>query len=199
MTRPLLVLSLAALLSACDAKEDDTSAPEGDTDADTDTDTDTDADADADADTDADADADLVPVEGRWAYDEGELMEDSCGMDDGTTGDNDGGFALANTGPGTFTVVPDDGGDPIACTITGMDFDCTPRLQEEEDLSGDGLDAVITVTVAPSGTFLSASSMEGFQNGLADCAGTDCDRVEVHSGLDFPCTLVVSFTAEAER
>jgi hypothetical protein len=138
-----------------------------------------------------------VPTEGRWAYDEGEVVEDSCNLDDGSWGEGDGGFALVNTDTGTFTIVPDDGGDPFVCTMSGYDFACEARLEDEEDLSAYGLDAVITVTITPDGTFLTASSMEGSQVGEAVCTGADCATAETIMGWEFPCILTVDFTASA--
>jgi hypothetical protein len=124
------------------------------------------------------------------------VLEDSCGLDDGSFGDNDGFFSLVNTGEGTFTVVPDDTGEAFSCTLAGVDYTCDPRIQEQEDLGKYGFDAVVTVTIAPSGTFLTASTMDGQQNGEASCEGTDCATAAAVMQLEFPCILTVAFTAE---
>jgi hypothetical protein len=188
-----LLIALLLLAPACDNDDTDT-----DTDADTDTDTDSDSDTDTDSDSDTDTDSDTgpftAPSSGTWFYDEGTATTDTCSL--ASTGvQGDGNFELADNGNGTFTVTPSDGTDPFTCTLTGRDFTCAERFVWDEDYSGSGFDAVLSVLATAQGTFASETSMSGTQAATGTCTGTQCALAAAFLGVTFPCSLVVEFTA----
>ncbi len=143
------------------------------------------------------------PQEGHWTTTSNSFPKDSCGF----TGASDGGagedgFTLTQVAELTFEVqfdTPDeDGWDLLTCTLSEMDWACAQNTATN-DLTGDGVDAVLSSSQDVAGSFLSATSLTGGATVNVDCSGDDCDIMASVLGLDsFPCQVISEFAAEAD-
>lgn len=89
--------------------------------------------------------------------------------------------------------------DSVDCTLEGADFDCD-ALTASQDLTGNGFDAVITLSLSQSGTWTDPDAHEGSFTYTFACEGDDC----APGGLDgsvygpnatFPCDVSGSYAA----
>lgn len=90
--------------------------------------------------------------------------------------------------------------DSVDCSMDGMDFDCD-ALTATQDITGNGFDAVITLSLAQSGTWTDPGAHDGRFIYTFTCEGGDCGD----GGLDgsvygpdatFPCDVSGSYTAD---
>lgn len=137
----------------------------------------------------------FAPTEGHWSYDSQEVLEDSCGSHGEPQG---GGFTLTVTGEGRFELVTDEFYGTFPCTLEGMDFACDPRRAWEQDLSGEGLDAVVYNEASAEGTFQDRDSLEGTHTGHLGCEGADCEAAWAMMDVQPPCDVMVAFTMSAD-
>jgi hypothetical protein len=141
-------------------------------------------------DDDDDDDGDVVtPQEGVWQSSEASVVSDTCGFDGGDdTGAEDDLVTITMTGDDTFTVVGSD--VDMACALSGSSFSCDGGA-DVTDLSGEGLDAILTVATTFSGTL--SSSTEGSMEGRIDatCEGADCETLSEIAEIPLPCEYVI--------
>ena len=157
----LLVFSLG-----CTDKEGDTSTEEASTE-------------------EASSEEAFAPAEGLWNSGEMTISNDSCGIFDG---EEEEGQDEEENAPVTLTMVDattftiSDADMSISCTLSGMDFTCDP-MTEENDFSGDGMVAVLTMSMTPTGTFTSTTAGDLTNQISYTCEGDDCAGF----GINFPC------------
>lgn len=133
----------------------------------------------------------ITPQAGRWFYDEITPVSSNCPniIDEGQAG----AFAVTQVSAAGFLVVPEDGADPFACTLTGAAYDCPDRVSHVEDYR-PAADAVITIHAIASGTFASPTRAAGRQIATVGCAGAQCNSFGVGQ---LPCTFTVDFVVRA--
>ena len=89
--------------------------------------------------------------------------------------------------------------DSVDCALVGADFDCD-ALTASQDITGNGFDAVITLSLAQSGTWTDPGAHDGSFTYTFTCEGDDC----LDGGLDgsvygpdatFPCDVSGTYSA----
>lgn len=89
--------------------------------------------------------------------------------------------------------------DSVDCTLEGSEFACDP-LTATQDITGNGFDAVITLSLAQSGTWTDTDTHDGSFTYTFTCEGDDC----LDGGLDgsvygpdatFPCDVSGGYAA----
>ncbi|MEZ4381048.1 MAG: hypothetical protein R3A79_06850 [Nannocystaceae bacterium] len=128
------------------------------------------------------------PATGTWVFVNGEVLTNTCNFDDAQIAE--GNFSIYNNGNDTFTVDPEDGTDPFLCTMSGADFICPERLQDTVSAFG----ATVSIRVSADGFFDSDTFASGRQEANVTCSGDACASSAIF-GVDFPCTVIVNFTA----
>ena len=173
------ILSTLLLMTAvgCSGKSDDTGASD---------------------DTDTDSSGAFTPTEGVWTETSNEIINDSCGIDDGddsSDDDDQASIVLAITDEDSFTFTVDNE-VVFECELSDQSFTCTGDA-EEDDMSDDGVNAVLIMTTALEGEFESADSLTLTYTNSWECSGDDCDMVSDVSGVSFPCEFSGTVTATA--
>lgn len=126
------------------------------------------------------------PEPGAWLYEETGAATNGCAfLEDPSNGF--GTYVIAAVDGGSFTITPGDDTDPFTCTHDGATFQCDERLQEEVDAGG----TTLAVLVSASGDLVSATEMEGTQDGHVECDGADCAAAEELLGTTFPCEFSI--------
>ena len=173
------ILSTLLLMTAvgCSGKSDDTAT---------------------DTDTDTDSSGAFTPTEGSWTETSNETISDTCGFgDDGDTGGEEPSTIMVTmTDEDSFSFVVD-GDMTFECDLTDQTFACTGE-PEEMDMSGDGLNAVMTITGTVVGEFESADSVTLTYTNSVDCEGDDCQTMADWAGTSFPCEFSGTVTATAD-
>ena len=137
----------------------------------------------------------FAPTEGAWTRVDGDVTEDTCGMDDGDTdGDQPVVLTLTDHGDGTLSVVNEED-VTWTCTLPNMDFVCDAQVTQSTDVPN--LDAVVEAAATPSGSFSSEEEMSGQTSVELTCEGEECATVEERQEVTFPCTMVQAWTASA--
>ena len=132
-----------------------------------------------------------MPVEGSWSAGNQRVLSDSCGIyEDQEDDTGDAGEDLAtitHTGDDTFTISADE--LLLDCTMGGSGFTCVSEPLRD-DLTDDGLDAVLITTYTASGVggATAATLQLAFD---MDCEGTACSVLEDSLGSTFPCSAVI--------
>jgi len=135
-------------------------------------------------------DENLMPAAGIWHYDEFGYAQNTCNFE--IVGNGDGGFRIQNVNDPLFTVVPGDGTDEFTCTVDGSDYTCD-RLGLTEDLSGEGIAAVLSGDVHVAGAFSDDKHTSGSQTGSINCNGAGCAVLTATYGISFPCSIRVDY------
>lgn len=139
--------------------------------------------------------ATAAPPTGAWRYDDGGVVDNSCGDGLDLTRDPDTQFALVYNGDGTFTVDQGQAGPPFDCTIADDNtFSCPSRLFGTEQVSE--INATLTWNVSVEGTFSSDSKMSGTQVVDITCDGAGC-ALAPSFDVNLPCSYTVEFSAQA--
>jgi len=147
------------------------------------------------ADSGADSDA-FAPMEGAWTISNSAYTTDECNFTDI--------FPIATQEVVVYTLTLTDigyelqspTGDPVSCTLTGMDFQCPATLVSEptewpEDSGIDGdPDAVLTVTSDMTGAFEDMHSASFSIDLQGVCEGADCDAYLDAMGSTNNCSTV---------
>lgn len=128
----------------------------------------------------------FAPDEGVWAASSTVVTSDSCGLYADSTLESD---PITITVVGASTFIVDTGTGEIECTLSGMDFTCE-AVVATNDLSADGIDAIITSTDVPGGSFTSATAGTVVFDQSLECDGADC------TAFDFPCSAEITSNIE---
>ena len=138
----------------------------------------------------------FAPTEGSWTISNSAYTTDECNF---TTI-----FPIATQEVVVYTLTLTDigydlqspTGDPVSCTLTGMDFDCPTSLESEptewpEDSGIDGdPDVALTVSSEMTGAFADANSASFSIDLQGVCEGADCDAYLVAMGSTNNCNTV---------
>ena len=155
---------------------------------------------DKDGDTAAAEDEVFAPEAGEWSWNGTAYDVDECGFGetfppsivDATMWDlvvTDDGYTLDNE------IWTD---DPIACTLTGMDFSCSVEIVIDQEAWPEGSttegdpDAVYTTIGQITGSFTDAESGTVSMTADITCEGADCEAYIAEGGLIAPCTTTAS-------
>lgn len=166
----------AALLVACDDKDDSSTSDSGTT-------------------------TELVPTEGQWQVGSQTLIDDGCGLhDEDTKGDDsdkdkdkDNTATLTLVDSDTFTIIPNEGPTLTCALEPDGSFVCDP-FSKSNDFTENGIDAILTMTLTISGAFESSYSGSITLEEAMSCEGADCAMVEAQGGTTLPCTSLSEST-----
>jgi hypothetical protein len=135
----------------------------------------------------------IFPAAGIWDVTAVEMLEDGCELDDGQgngNGEPEGQLVITEIEEGSYTIKAAEFLAPWTCAVEGASLVCETQ-SFDQDLSGNGLDAVVTQTF-PFGMVLSDTLTGSLTWGVTmSCVGVDCTNLET----SFPCTS--SFSASA--
>lgn len=180
-----LTAGTGLVLAACGDKDDDTSTD----------------------DTSTDTQVEEEPFEPQAGTYEttNEVIEDTCNFPSDDTGMDTGGDDISTFEVGdvdvvtaTFTITLENDGGTYTCSWdTNQDFTCDPLVLGTEDLSGLGMDAIVTTTGTAQGS-LEVSSSAGTQKIDVTCEGADCAAL-ADFGFNLPCSITGSFQATLQE
>jgi hypothetical protein len=89
--------------------------------------------------------------------------------------------------------------DSTDCDMVGAEFDCAP-LTQTQDLTGQGYEAVITVSLGQSGEWTAPDAHDGDFVYTFSCEGEDCagglDGTAYGADAEFPCDLTGGYSAK---
>lgn len=135
-------------------------------------------------------------LESTWEIVDQYLTVDGCGMADWLDKQTAGLLEVTGTRTEGMTITHNRGVE--ACTITGADFDCDPRTDEDPSLMDDmGLDALLLLDLTAGGTLEEGVQMTMTTEIVADCTGDDCWLVEIMAG-GMPCVSTLVVEAQPE-
>ena len=138
----------------------------------------------------------FLPMEGDWTWSNTSYISDDCALEARYPTDTveaivwtltltDDGFELAAVT-----------GDPLSCSLSGMDSTCDVTLVSEakewpegSDQTGDP-DVITTTESSFVGSFVDANSSTGTVTANATCEGADCEAYAAALGASSTCTTV---------
>ena len=133
----------------------------------------------------------VTPRVGSWHYAEVTPLSSTCS----TTiqqADQPGDFAIDQSSPTTFHVIPNDSTAPFTCTLSNGAFDCPNRVAFAHDYH-PAVDAAVTAHATAGGTFSSSTQATGHQDATVDCTGSACASLGT-----VPCSVSVHFAISAQ-
>lgn len=107
----------------------------------------------------------------------------------------------ADAAAGEMAVAFDDGDQTLLCDLDVNAITCDPVVLYDTDLSGDGLDAVVTTSFALAGDWTADDAFGGVYTFGFTCAGADCgdlDGTAYGAAAAFPCTIGGTFAASLQ-
>ena len=134
--------------------------------------------------------------EGAWTLATASIVLDECELGSQMASGGEEPMTLALTDEGAELTFDD--GDPWVCTQAGNTLTCVEQETEETDLTGDGVDVLISGSISLSGTLTSTTAMNLSLSADRRCEGADCDAFASVEGLTLPCTTTLSSTATAD-
>jgi hypothetical protein len=134
--------------------------------------------------------------EGAWTLATASIVLDECDLGSQMASGGEEPMTLALTDEGADLTFDD--GDPWVCTQAGNTLSCVEQETEETDLTGDGVDVLISGSISLSGTLTETTAMNLSLSAARRCEGTDCDAYASVEGLTLPCTTTLSSTATAD-
>lgn len=133
---------------------------------------------------------------GAWTLATASIVLDECDVGSQMASGGEEPMTLALTDEGADLTFDD--GDPWVCVQAGNALSCVEQETEETDLTGDGVDVVISGSISLSGTLTSSTAMNLSLRADRRCEGTDCDAYASVEGITLPCTTTLSSTATAD-
>jgi hypothetical protein len=130
----------------------------------------------------------ISPRAGAWTSGNVTVVSNTCGAQGHAP---DSTFDMIDQVTATsFRVVPSDGTPPFTCTASGAQYSC-PIASSVMDLRPT-IDAVVTVHVAATATFMDSSHGSVKADLTIDCSGTQCGQ------MGGSCDYKVEFPVQAQ-